>query len=144
MKGNQVRDWMTRHPITIPSACTLPDAYRLMVNNKIRRLLVVDQGVLVGVVTLEDIRRKMPDAITSMDPLHANFPVEKILVRDVMTPDPNTVPPDATLIQAARLMLEFDISTLPVMDGGRLVGIITESDIFKAMVKSIMVIDKHS
>jgi len=138
VRGNQVRDWMTPHPVTVSSSCSLPGAYRLMLGCRIRRLLVVDQGVLVGVVTLEDLRRRMPDAVLSMDPLRENFPVDKILVRDVMTRDPYTIPPDATLLQAARVMLEFEISTLPVVDAGRLVGIITESDIFKAMVKRIM------
>ncbi len=142
MKGNRVRDWMTRRPITIPGACTLPDAYLLMLNHKIRRLLVVDQGILVGVVTLEDIRKKMPDAVISMDPMQENFQIEKILVRDIMTGNPKVISPNATLLQAAQVMVEFDVSTLPVMDGGRLVGIITESDIFKAMVKQIMVIDE--
>lgn len=142
MKGNRVRDWMTRRPITVPGTCTLPDAYLLMVNRKIRRLLVVDQGVLVGVVTLEDLRKNMPNAVISMDPMQEKFQVEKILVRDIMTANPKTISPNATLLQAAQVMLEFDFSTLPVMDGGRLVGIITESDIFEAMVKQIMVINK--
>ena len=73
---------MTRRPITIPGTCTLPDAYLLMVNHKIRRLLVVDQGVLVGVVTLEDLRKNLPDAVISMEPMQEKFQVEKILAQD--------------------------------------------------------------
>jgi acetoin utilization protein AcuB len=137
MDGNLVRDWMTPDPITISSNCTLPEAYWLMVNNKIRRLPLVDQGVLVGIVTLEDLRRMIPYNVISMDPVRASDMLVKLLVRHVMTESPKTIQSDATLIEAARRMLESKISALPVMDGDKLVGIITESDIFRALVKQL-------
>jgi acetoin utilization protein AcuB len=137
MKENSIRDWMTPDPITISSNCTLPDAYWLMMNHKIRRLLVVDQGVLLGIITLDDLRGKLPTILTCMDPLRASNMLTKLPVCQVMTKNPKTIPVDATLIQSARQMLEFQISTLPVMDGDRVVGIITESDIFRALVKQI-------
>jgi signal-transduction protein with cAMP-binding, CBS, and nucleotidyltransferase domain len=59
MMSNRVKDWMTPNPLTVSSDCTLYEAYRLMIERKIRRLLVVDQRVLTGVVTMEDLRRKM-------------------------------------------------------------------------------------
>jgi CBS domain-containing protein len=137
MESELVRDWMTTNPIIISSNCTLPDAYWLMVNNKIRRLLVVDQDTLVGIVTLEDLRGKIPATLIGMDPVRASDMLTKLPVRHVMTENPKTVPVGATLVEAARLMLEFKISTLPVMDDTRLAGIITESDIFRALVKQI-------
>lgn len=137
MNNNRVRDWMTRNPITIASGCTLYEAYQLMMDRKIRRLLVVDQRILVGVVTLEDLRRRMPDIVIETGPAQAKEVFRKITVREVMAENPKTIPENATLIQAAQLMLEYKISTLPVMNGDRLVGIITESDIFKALVKVI-------
>ena len=135
MDSNNVRDWMTHNPIKISSNCTLPEAYWLMVNNKIRRLPVVDRGVLVGIVTLEDLRGKIPAIGIGMDPVRASDMLTKLPVRHVMTENPKTIPADATLLEAARQMLEFKISALPVMDGDKLVGIITESDIFRALVK---------
>ena len=137
MESKLVRDWMTTDPIIISSNCTLPEAYWLMVNNKIRRLPVVDQDTLVGIVTLEDLRGKIPATLIGMDPVRASDMLVKLPVRHVMSENPKTVPVGATLVEAARLMLEFKISTLPVMDGARLVGIITESDIFSALVKQL-------
>jgi CBS domain-containing protein len=137
MESELVRDWMTTNPIIISSNCTLPEAYWLMVNNKIRRLPVVDQDILVGIVTLDDLRGKIPATLIGMDPLRASDMLTKLPVRHVMSENPKTIPADATLVEAARLMLEFKISALPVMDGARLVGIITESDIFRALVKQI-------
>jgi acetoin utilization protein AcuB len=137
MESDLVRDWMTTNPIIISSNCTLPEAYWLMINNKIRRLLVVDQDTLVGIVTLEDLRGKAPATLIGMDPVRASDMLTKLPVRHVMSENPKTIPTDATLVEAARLMLEFKISALPVMDGTKLVGIITESDIFRALVKQI-------
>lgn len=138
MINHQVRDWMTPHPITVSSNCTLHDAYRLMMDRKIRRLLVVDESALVGVVTLEDLRRQIPDRLT-MAPAQTTDVFRKLTVREIMTTNPKTIPINTTLLQAAQIMLDSKISTLPVMNGTRLVGIITESDIFKALVKVIVI-----
>jgi CBS domain-containing protein len=141
MMSNRVKDWMTPNPLTVSSDCTLYEAYRLMIERKIRRLLVVDQRVLTGVVTMEDLRRKMPDNIidVDIDPHRTKALLRKTTVGEVMATAPKTICVDATLMQAAQLMLENNISTLPVMNGDRLVGIITESDIFKALVKVIVI-----
>lgn len=135
MKSELVRDWMTMNPITISSNCTLPEAYWLMVNKTIRRLPVVDQGTLLGIVTLDDVRGKVPAALVGMDPVRASDLLTNMLVRQVMSENPKTIAPDETLAAAARLMLEFKISALPVMEGARLVGIITESDIFRYEIR---------
>jgi acetoin utilization protein AcuB len=134
MGGNRVRDWMTITPITIKSSATLPEAYWLMIENKIRRLPVVDNEVLVGIVTLEDLRQKIPAIVISIDPVRANDALARLPVRQVMTENPKTISKEAPLIEAARQMLENKISALPVMEGNSLVGIITESDIFRAFV----------
>ena len=135
MKNNLVRDWMTSGPITISSNSTLPEAYWLMIDNRIRRLLVVDEGVLVGIVTLEDLRRKIPDNAIRIDPVRVSDILVKLPIRLLMTKSPKTISQDANLIEAARKLLKHRISALPVMDGDTLVGIITESDIFRALVK---------
>jgi acetoin utilization protein AcuB len=132
-----VRDWMTPDPITISSHVTLPEAFWLMVRNEIRRLLVVDNGVLVGIVTLEDLRKMMPASFINIDPVRVSDMLSKMPVRQVMTPEPVTISADAHLVKAAHQMLDHKISALPVMDGDNLVGIITESDIFRALVKQV-------
>ena len=134
MKDDLVRDWMTPDPITISGSATLPEAYWLMVNNEIRRLPVVDGGVLVGIVTLEDLRRKMPASFINIDPVRVSDMLSKLPVRQVMAQNPKTISVDALLVEAAQMMLAYKISALPVMDDDKLVGIITESDIFRALV----------
>lgn len=137
MDGNLVRDWMTPDPINIPSVCTLIEAYRLMMDHKIRRLLVVDQGVLVGVVTLEDLRRKMPASLGLYRAVPGELYDNKTPVSHVMTKNPKTIEAGSPLIQAAHLLLDFQISSLPVIDEGKPVGIITESDVLRALVVQI-------
>jgi acetoin utilization protein AcuB len=134
MKSELVRDWMSSNPITISSNCTLPEAYWLMINNKIRRVPVVDGDILIGIVTLEDLRGKIPSILIGMDPVRASDMLIKLPICRVMSENPKTIPLDATLVEAAHLMLSYKISALPVMDGNKLVGIITESDIFRALV----------
>jgi acetoin utilization protein AcuB len=108
-----------------------------MVDRKARRLLVVDQGVLVGVVTLEDLRRKMPVALG----LYSANPVaqydDRTPVAHVMSKNPQTIQKVSSLTQAARLLLDAQISALPVMDGDHVVGLITESDILRALLVQI-------
>jgi acetoin utilization protein AcuB len=135
MKDTLVQDVMTRDPITIGSNTTLPDAYWTMINNRIRRLLVVDQGKLQGIVTLEDLRQKIPFTTFAIDPVRASETLANFPIRQVMATDLKTITPDTPLVEAAKLMLENKISTLPVMRDEQLAGIITEGDIFRAFVQ---------
>jgi CBS domain-containing protein len=106
-----------------------------MVNRKIRRLLVMDNEYLIGIVTLEDIRRKTPVDVFAIDVVRASDMLARLPIRQIMTKNPKTTSPETPLVDAAQLMLENNVSTLPVMHGSKLVGIITESDIFRAFVK---------
>lgn len=132
MRG--VGDVMRSHPVTIPSSATLPDAYWQMMENKIRRLLVVDNDRLVGIVTLEDLRGAIRPEIIAINPLKVNTIFSELPIRQLMSRDPITIPPTASVMEAAQTMLEHRISTLPVVDGGLVVGIITESDLFRVLV----------
>ena len=134
-RDRNVRDWMTPDPVTITSSATLPDAYWLMVNNKIHRLLVVDHGQLVGIVTMEDIRSAIPQrAIPVANPVVVNEMLSQMPVAQLMTKDPITIELTASVAEAAQKMLEHKISTLPVLERGKVVGIITESDLFSVLV----------
>lgn len=132
----QVKDWMNSHVITVSGSSTLPDAYWLMLENDVRRLPVVEDGILVGIVTMEDLRRMDPIEAAGYDIIRISNMLAKLPIRQLMTKNPKTIAPTESLVKAAQLMLRNKISTLPVLDGDELVGIITERDIFRAFVES--------
>ena len=136
MKKELVKDWMTKEVITISANSTLPEAHQIMMNEEIRRLPVVDEnGRLVGIITLGDVRGAQPSPATSLSIWELNYLLSSLKVEKIMTPDPITVNIEATIGEAARLMLENRLSGLPVVDNdGKLEGIITESDIFSMVV----------
>jgi len=106
----------------------------VMKKYNIRRLPVVDGDKLVGIVTRGDLRGAQPSEATSLSIFELHYLVGRITLRQIMTPNPITIPLTATVQDAARLMLQRKVAGLPVMDGGKLVGIITESDIFRMVV----------
>jgi CBS domain-containing protein len=130
-----VRDWMTREPITVDIKTTLPEAHRLMKECRVRRLPVMEHGRLVGIVTLGDVREASPSDATTLSIFELNYLLAKLTIGEIMTRDPITVTPDTTIRQAAKLMLEHKIGGLPVVEHGKLIGIITESDIFRVLVQ---------
>ncbi|GIL14994.1 MAG: hypothetical protein BroJett039_01670 [Chloroflexota bacterium] len=137
MKRQLVRDWMTPHPITIDPKTILPDAHRLMQDSRIRRVPVVADGHVVGIVTLGDIREAGPSQASTLSIYEVHYLLSKLTVESIMTRNPVTIAPDATIRDAARAMLEHKIGGLPVVEaaGGKLVGIITESDIFRLLAQ---------
>lgn len=133
-----VKDWMTPNPITVEPETTLPAAYHVMKLNDIRRLPVVDsQGRVVGIVTMGDIREARPkqSAVLNLWELHSL--AASLEVQDFMTPHPVTVTPETPIRKAAEFMLQHKVGGLPVVEGGRLVGIITDSDIFRLLVEQL-------
>jgi acetoin utilization protein AcuB len=135
MSQNLVRQWMTPNPVIVSPSTPIRDAYWLMVDHKVHRLPVMDKGHLVGIITLEDLRRAEPPTGIGLDLVRITDMLSKLTVQQVMTRNPKTIAPDMPLIEAAQMMLESDISALPVMEGPRLIGIITVSDIFRAYVE---------
>lgn len=135
MHKNLVRDWMTPNPITIDPKTTLPEAHKLMKECHIRRLPVVDRGKLVGIVTLGDIREAEPSDATALSIFELNYLIARLTVDRIMTRNPITIKPEADIREAAQVMLEHKIGGLPVVENDKLVGIITESDIFRVLVQ---------
>lgn len=136
MKKELVKNWMTREVITITPETTLPQAHRLMTDYKIRRLPVLQNGVLVGIVTLGDVREAEPSDATSLSIWEVNYLLSQLTVEKIMTKNPITISPLATISEAAWAMLEYKVSGLPVVDvEGKVIGIITESDIFRLVVQ---------
>jgi CBS domain-containing protein len=135
MHSNQfVRNWMSKHPITVPKNATLPEAHQLMHEHKVRRLPVMDGDKLVGIITRSDVRGAEPSEATSLSVWELNYLLSKLTVDQIMSRKVLTVTPDTPIAKAAKLMLDNKIAGLPVMDGETLAGIITESDIFRMVV----------
>lgn len=121
--------------ITARPATPVHEARQVMVKAKIRHLLVTeDGGLLVGIVTDRDIRLNLPSQATSLSVWEINHLLTKLTVGEVMTRAVITIGPDREARDAAVLMLDHAIGALPVMDGGRLVGIVTEADILRGFV----------
>ncbi|MBI5877664.1 MAG: CBS domain-containing protein [Chloroflexi bacterium] len=129
-----VRNWMSKNVITVSPKTSLPETHELMKSKKIRRVPVVDHERLVGILTLGDVREANASDASSLSIYELNYLLSRLTVDKIMTKDPLTIGPDAELYEAADLMLKHKIGGLPVMEDGKLVGVITESDIFKALV----------
>lgn len=127
-----VRDLMTAAPIAVAPEINVVDARHRMVEHRIRHLMVVEHGRLVGIVTDRDIRLNLPSPATSLSVWEVNYLLARLTVGQVMTKAVITVEPDRDVGAAARLMVDHKIGALPVMDGTRLVGIVTESDFVRA------------
>jgi acetoin utilization protein AcuB len=132
-----VNQLMTGNVVTVDAEASGHDAVALMVRNKVRHLPVVDQtGALCGVVTDRDLRHRL----FSTDVFRAigTIPVETLLsgvrVRDVMSAPAVAVPTGAGLEEAARVMAEKKLGSLPVVDHGHIVGIVTETDVLRSIV----------
>lgn len=136
MKKQLVQDWMSTDVITITPDKTLPEANQLLVREEIRRLPVVDQdGKLIGIVSLGDIRSNQPSPATALSLWELNYLLSTLKIEKVMTRNPVSIRPEATIGEAARTMLENRISGLPVVDAdNHVIGMITESDIFSMVV----------
>ncbi len=127
---SQVQDFMTENPIIIAPDTALIDAYSLMADNDIRRLPVVEEDELIGIVTMSDILRSIPNILAEEEDEETRLTLVARTVREVMAADPITIAPEETIQDAADLMLEYQVSGLPVVQDTKVIGIITESDIF--------------
>jgi len=131
-----VKERMSRHPITIRPDVSLFDALRIMREEKVRRLPVLDEdGKLVGIVLEKDLLYAAPSPATSLSVYEMNYLISKIKVEDLMTRNVITVTEDCPLEEAAKIMVDNNIGGLPVMRGDKLVGMITESDLFKVFLE---------
>lgn len=129
-----VKNRMTKNPITIAANAPITDAVALMKEKNLRRVPVVDGDKVVGVLTQGDIQTVSPTKATSLSIFEINYLLSKLTVKDAMTKTPITIESDSLLEEAAVIMRQKRIGTLPVTEKGKLVGIITESDIFDAFI----------
>ena len=130
-----VKYCMTANPYTIDPDTTIADAAELMRNRNIRRVPVVKNGKLVGIITEKKLLEISPSPATSLSIFEINYLLSKTKIGTVMTREVFTVSPESLLEEAAIKMRDNGVGSLPVVDGDRLVGIITESDVFDAFLE---------
>jgi len=135
MKQELVRDWMTPDLVTITPGLSVSGAYRLMKERGLRRLPVVEGDRLAGIVTLGDLRAAVASPEANLNIFEMAFHMERFTVMQIMTHQVITVTPDTPIKVACELMLKHKIGGLPVVADRHLVGILTESDIFRLVAQ---------
>jgi acetoin utilization protein AcuB len=132
-----VYERMTHHPITVHPDLPVAEALRIMREENVRRFPVIDRktNALVGIVTEKELLYASPSPATSLSMHEINYLLSKLTVARVMTTELITVQEDTPIEEAARIMIDNRVGGLPVMRGETLVGIITETDLFKTFIE---------
>lgn len=130
-----VKGWMTSDVMTIDEDTSMMKASQIMKENNVRRLPVMHKGKLVGMVTDRDIKEASPSKATTLDVHELYYLLSELKVKDIMSKNIISIGPEDTVEKAAVKMLEHRISGLPVVnEKGKLVGMITQGDVFKVLV----------
>ncbi len=131
-----IRERMSHPVITVSADSSMKEALDLMHKERIRRLPVVNKrGQLVGIITETDLAKASPSDATTLSKWEIRELVGKVTVEEIMTSDVVTVTDDTPIEEAARIMADCEVSGLPVMRDGKLVGLITETDLFKIFLE---------
>ena len=129
-----VKDWMTLEPITVTPDTSVMKASQIMKENNIRRLPVLDdKAKVVGIVTDRDLKEASPSKATTLDVHELYYLLSELKVKDIMSRKVITIKPGDTVEKAAVIMLEHKITGLPVVDNGKLVGILSQGDVFRVL-----------
>jgi CBS domain-containing protein len=134
MRTDRIAEWMSSPPIVIPATTTLAAAQHVMEQRHVRRLPVVQGKRLIGIVTWGDLRAARPSAATTLSVHEWQALLEQATVAECMSRDPITVAPNATVIEAAQIMLAHKLGGLPVVADSEVVGVITESDLMRLLI----------
>ncbi len=130
-----VKEWMAKNPIVIDENTSIMKATQIMKEHGIRRIPVVRDNKLIGIISDRDIKEAAPSKATSLDVHELYYLLSEIKVKDIMTPNPVTLKENDSVEKAAVIMLENRISGMPVIDDERhVIGIITQTDVFKVMI----------
>jgi CBS domain-containing protein len=131
-----VKEWMTTPVVSVSPKSTIIEADRMMQEYGIRRLPVLEKGKLVGIVTKGDVREARASAANTLSIWELNYLIARLKVEQIMSANVYTINPDADIADAAELMMSRKVSGLPVVNqNGEVVGVITESDIFRMLVQ---------
>lgn len=129
-----VSDWMTKKVYTIEPDDYLSDVLSLMREKCIKHIPVIKNGKLRGILSDRDIKEYSPSKATSLDIYELHYLLAKTKIKEIMKTKVITTAPDTPVEEAAMLMLDSNIGCLPVLDDGELVGIISDKDIYRALV----------
>lgn len=129
-----VREWMTPDPQTVNASTPVMEAMQRLREGGFRRLPVMQNGRLIGIVTDRDLKEATPSKATTLSIYELNYLLSKLVVKDVMRSPVITVRVDDPIEQAALLMEEHRVSGLPVLEDGKLIGILTITDLMRALV----------
>jgi len=132
-----IENWMSKDVVTATPETSMMKASKLMKEKGISRLPVVDdKGVLVGILSDRDVKDASPSKATTLDMHELYYLLSEIKAKDIMTKKVVTIRTGETVDKAAAVMLEHKIGGMPVVDGNnKVVGIVTDSDIFKVLVR---------
>ena len=130
-----VKNWMSKNVITVDINDSMEGAMKHLKEHDIRMLPVMKKGKLVGIVTDRDLKKASASDATTLEIHELLYLLTKIKVKDIMTSDVITVPPDFTVEETAQVLQKNRIPGVPVVDAdGRLVGVITQSDLFRVLI----------
>lgn len=130
-----VANWMSKNIITVDENDSMHDAMKLLKENDIRMLPVMKKGKLVGIVTDRDLKRASASDATTLEIHELLYLLTRIKVKNIMTKEVITVPPDFTVEETALVLQKNKISGAPVVDSkGKLVGTITQTDLFRVLI----------
>jgi acetoin utilization protein AcuB len=133
-----VRERMSTKPVTITADMPITEALRVMRQSQVRRLPVLNpNGQLVGIVSEKDLLYASPSPATSLSIYEMHYMLSRLLVSELMVKDVITITPDVPVEEAARVMADHKIGGLPVMEDGKLAGIITETDVFTVLLEML-------
>lgn len=137
-----VADRMSKNPITVTPDVKVDEAAALMKKHGFRRLAVVDEGRVVGIISDHDVMKVAPSPATTLSRFEINSLLAKMTVKEIMNKQVRTIHVDATIEEAALIMYREKIGGLPVVSGmGAIVGMITATDIFKTFVDVMGLVD---
>ena len=129
-----VKDWMTTNPLMVGPDTSVMKASQMMKENSIRHLPVVnDNEELVGIVSDRDLKEASPSKATTLDVHELYYLLSELKIKDIMTRNVLSVSPRDTVEKAAVVMLEKKIDALPVEEEGKVVGILSQGDVFKVL-----------
>ncbi len=130
-----VKNWMSKNVITVDEKDSMQDALKHLKEHDIRMLPVMKKGKLIGIVTDRDLKKASASDATTLEVHELLYLLTKIKVKDIMTRDVITVPPDYTVEETAQVLQKNRISGAPVVDAdGQLVGTITQTDLFRVLI----------
>lgn len=131
-----IRDLMTPAPISVSPSIPVDEARALMQQHRIRHLPVLENGQLVGIVSDRDIRLVLPSPATSLSVYEIGYLLTRLTVGEIMTYFPMTIGADRLVAEAVKRMLAYKIGALPVVEKGKLIGILTRTNLLQAFLQA--------